>query len=129
MLSALTAIFPANLALTDSIQIFDGFSVSLGSLLVLVLIISVLSLIFSLAALRRAGRSRNNASQTAAMAPADSRKPVAAATVPAPGSEVADPALIAVLTAAVYMMLGEAVTAKPVHKSKSGFTIRKVRRV
>jgi len=127
MLSALTAISPANLALTDSIQIFDGFSVSLGSLLVLVLIISVLSLIFSLAALRRTGQNSNTASQTTAMAPADSRKPVVAAA--APGSEVTDPALIAVLTAAVYMMLGETVTAKPAPKSKSGFTIRKVRRV
>lgn len=127
MLSALTAISPASLALTDSIQIFDGFSVSLGSLLVLILIISILSLIFSLAALRKASRNSNTATQAAATPPAESRKPLTAPS--APGTEVTDPALIAVLTAAVYMMLGEAATAKPVHKSKSGFTIRKVRRV
>ena len=127
MLSALTDIYLASLTLTDSIQIFDGVSVSLGSLILLILFLSVLSLILSLVALGRVGRGRKAASQAAAISMSENRKPALAAAVPR--TDVTDPALIAVLTAAVYMMLGAAVTAKTGQKSKAGFTIRTVRRV
>jgi len=96
-------------------------------------LLAVLSLIFSLSAWRN---SRKAAAVTAAAGPENQLQPAGAGVSPA-----GDPALIAVLTAAVAMMLAEgqrpdknqtaAGSQAPSSgtQSPAGFTIRQIRRV
>lgn len=87
------------------------------------LAMSLISLICSLVALRRSKQK---------LAPAQIEMPSVRTAPSAAGA--LDPAIVAVLTAAVAMMLSDTAKTKPagpgtVHKSHAGFTIRTIRRV
>ncbi len=126
MLNLLPVGILVNLTLSDNIQIIDGISMSLTNLIRLVLLMAVMSLILGFAAWRRAGRNRQAA--VSATAPAA----LAAGAIGLSGSAVTDPAIIAVLSAAVSMMLEESSQGhfgQSAPPTAAGFTIRKIRRV
>lgn len=130
----------------NNILFLSGIGFAGNELLWLAAGLSAIALVSSLVALSRAKRSLAAAQnapsgQTQSVAPAvPAARPAAAA-----GSNVNDPVLIAVLTAAVAMMLADSsqspadsrqVAARPSGTpaiagpvSVAGFTIRKVRRV
>jgi hypothetical protein len=93
-------------------------------------LLALVSLLASWAALRRARQAPGTAGSRGAAAPAPLQP--AAGNRPAQPPAADDPALIAVLSAAVAMILAESRTVpagKPAPASVAGFTIRKVRRV